>query len=156
MSKFCGEINIGVDIDGTLTNERLGEDVMTLTSKQIEKRYMECTLKKGTDVLFQKGINLFAITGRREMHKEITKEWFNMVGIHYKELVMVPNDFYPNNLFDMNKYIGFKINSHLQRSIRYGLDDSIYVIDALKKNGIIACKVDGDFRNAFENLFIQD
>ena len=150
-----GEINIGVDVDGTLTNERLGEEVMTLTPRQIEKRYMECTLKKGADILFQKGINSFAITGRRETYKEVTKDWFKMVGIPYKELVMVPNNFYPNDFFDLKKYIDFKINSHLQRNIKYGLDDSIYVINALKRNGIIACKVDEDFRNAFENLFVR-
>lgn len=150
---FDGEINIGVDVDGTLTEERLGEEIMFLTPRQIEKRYMECTLKKGVEILLNKSLKgLFAITGRREMYKEVTIDWFDMYGIPYRELVTVPNNFYPNGIFDLKKYIHFKIDAHKQRGIKYAFDDSIYVVDALNQNEINAFKVDGDFREAFEKM----
>lgn len=146
-----GEISIGVDVDGTLTNERLGEEIMVLTPEQIKKRYAKCTLKKGAEILFEGDYNVFAITGRREIYRDITIDWFNLYGIPYEELVMVPDNFYVGG-YSVEKYVGYKVDSHIQRDIRYALDDNIYVIDALQRNGIYAHKVDGDFREAFDKI----
>jgi len=146
-----GEISIGIDVDGTLTNERLGEEIMVLTPDQIKKRYAKCTLKKGAEILFDREFNIWVITGRREEYRESTTDWLDMYGIPYKELVMVSNNFYAGG-YSVEKYVGFKVDSHIQRNIRYALDDNIYVIDALNKNGIFAHRVDGDFREAFENV----
>lgn len=147
-----GEINIGVDVDGTLTNERLGEEVMTLTPEQIKKRYAKCTLKKGADILFDHDANIFAITGRREFYRDITVDWFNEIGVIYRELVMVPNNFYDGAGYTISKYVNFKVREHLQRNIKYAFDDNMYVVDALNQNGINTFKVDGDFGDAFRKM----
>lgn len=148
------DIGIGIDVDGTLTNERLGEDIMTLIPEQVKKRFARCTLKKGADILFDTGFNIWIITGRREKYREVTTDWLDTHGILYKELVMIPDDFYSGG-YCISRYVSFKVDSHLKRNIRYALDDNIHVIEALNENGISACCVDDDFRKAFENVFRQ-
>lgn len=47
-------INIGIDVDGTLTNEVIGREMMSLNPSIIERAMLDCSPKNGIDILFEK------------------------------------------------------------------------------------------------------
>jgi len=146
------EINLGIDVDGTLTREIIGKEVLRLSQKEVEKAMLNCTPKDGIDVLFQNNFKIYIITGRQEKFREATTDWLNMYGIPYREINMFPDDFYVLNGYSVPKYVGLKVYMHIKKNIHAALDDNIEVINALSMFGINSYKVDDNFRCAFEKI----
>jgi hypothetical protein len=44
-------INIGIDVDGTLTKEVIGRDILELSYHEAEKAMLNCTPQNGIDIL---------------------------------------------------------------------------------------------------------
>ncbi len=150
-------INVGIDVDGTLTKEVVGREILELSYSEVEKVMLDCTPQNGIDILFDDTLlgndcNIYIITGRQEVYRCATAEWLNTYGIPYDELVMFPNNFYRINGYDIPKYVDLKVDLHIQRNIHCSLDDNDSVINALNDRGIRACKVDDDFKDAFEKV----
>ena len=146
------DISIGLDVDGTLTEGKIDRDMFSLDPRKIEKRILALPPKKGLDILIDSGLNHHIITGRQERYRDVSIDWFDMYGIPYKDLTMFPNDFYEKNGFDVPKYAGLKLDIHIRKNIHMSLDDNEHVVDILNKYGILACKVDNNFRDAFEKV----
>jgi len=151
-------INVSIDVDGTLTKEVIGQDILELSTLEVEKEILSCTPKDGVDVLFddmlsRNDCNTFIITGRQEKYRRATSEWLNMYGIPYDELIMFPNNFYEINGYTSKKYIDLKVDAHIRKNIHFSLDDHEQMISELNKNGIIACRVANNFRDAFNEIF---
>lgn len=149
------DINLGVDVDGTLTKEVLGNEILFLSQTEIEKAMLDCTPKDGIDVLFHTdfSVRIYIITGRQEKFRNVTIDWLDMYGIPYKEIYMPPDGFYMLNRYSVPTYTEWKLDIHIQKNIHLSLDDSEQVVNALNEHGIPACKVDGNFRDAFEKVF---
>lgn len=148
-------INIGIDVDGTLTNEVIGREMMSLNPSIIERAMLDCSPKNGIDILFEKfenNYNYYIITGRQDTFRDVTTEWLDMYGIPYKELIMFPNDFYNINGYSIPKYVNLKIDIHIKKDIWIALDDNEHVIKGFNNSGISACQVTDNFRNAFEKV----
>lgn len=150
------DINIGIDVDGTLTREEIGRDMFKLSFPDVEKAMLNYTPKNGIDVLFDdkllRNCNIYIITGRQEKYRCATAEWLNMYGVPYDELVMFPDSFYNINDYNIPKYVNLKVDLHLQRDIGIALDDTVEVIEGLNSSGISACQVTDDFKDAFEKV----
>ncbi len=151
-------VNISIDVDGTVTEEVIGQDILELDVPQVEEAMLNCTPKDGIDVLFddtlrRSGYNTFIITGRQEKYRRVTSEWLDMQGILYDELVMFPNDFYEINGYVSPKYIELKVHNHIRKNIHFSLDDYQPMVDALNNCGIRSCRVADNFKDAFENVF---
>ena len=155
MDTSIDNINLGIDVDGTLTKEVIGDEILYLSQTEIEKVMLDCTPKDGIDVLFQNDFNvhIYIITGRQEKFRNVTIDWLNMYGIPYKEINMSPDSFYILNRFSVPTYVEWKLDMHIRKNIHLSLDDSEQVINVLNEHGIPACKVDDSFRDAFEKVF---
>lgn len=153
---ICNNYNIGIDVDGTLTREIVGKDILELGHSKAEKAMLNCSPKKGIDVLFDgrlsENYNIYVVTGRQEAFRYATVEWLNMYGIPYGELVMFPDGFYATNGYSIPKYVDLKLDIHIKKDIRLALDDKDEVIKVFNDSGIYACKVEDDFREAFERV----
>lgn len=147
-------VNIGIDVDGTLTNEIVGREMLSLHPSIIKKAMLDCSPKKGIDILFEKfeSYNYYIITGRQYAFRDATTEWLDMYGIPYKELIMFPNDFYNINGYSIPKYVKLKIDIHIKKDVWIALDDNEQVIKGFNDSGISACKVTDNFRSAFEKV----
>lgn len=150
-------INVGIDVDGTLTKEVVGREILELGSSEVEKAMLGCTPQNGIDILFDGTLlgddyNIYIITGRQEEYRYVTAEWLNMYGVPYDELIMFPNGFYKLNGYSIPKYIDMKIDIHIQKNIHCSLDDNGRVINALNNHGIYACQVTDNFKDAFEKV----
>lgn len=152
MEKMKDYINIGVDIDGTLTKEKIDKDMFFLSHKEVEKRMSNLSPKDGIDILLDTVHNIYIVTGRQERFRDVTTDWLNTYGIPYKELNMFPNDFYMKNGYDIPKYVGLKLDIHIRKNLHISLDDNEQVVNMLNKFGIPTCKVDNNFRDAFERV----
>lgn len=147
-------INIGIDVDGTLTNEVIGQEMTSLAPSIIKRAMLDCSPKKGIEILFEKfenNYNYYIITGRQEAFRDVTSEWLDMYGIPYKELIMFPNEFYIDG-HSLPKYVKLKIDIHIKKYIWIALDDNEQVIKGFNNSGISACQVTDNFRNAFEKV----
>ena len=150
-------INVAIDVDGTLTKEVVGRDILELSFPEVEKAMISCSPKNGIDILLDSTLlgdndNIYIITGRQEAYRCVTAEWLNMYGVPYDELIMFPNGFYKLNGYSIPKYIDLKIDIHIQKNIHCSLDDNDRVINALKNHGIYACQVTDNFKDAFEKV----
>jgi hypothetical protein len=149
-------INIGIDVDGTLTKEDIGRDMFRLSCPDVEKAMLSYAPNNGIDILFDgkllRNYNIYIITGRQERYRCATAEWLNMYGVPYDELVMFPDNFYNINEYNVPKYVNLKVDLHLKRDIGIALDDNNEVIDGLNSSGISACRVTDNFREAFEKV----
>ena len=150
-------INIGIDVDGTLTKEVVGREILELGFSDVEKAMLNCTPKKGIDILFDDTLlgdncNIYIITGRQEAYRCATAEWLNMYGISYDRLIMFPNNFYKLNGYSVPKYVSLKVDIHIKKDVHAAVDDNEHVINALNNSGVSACKVDDNFRDAFEKV----
>ena len=146
------DISIGIDVDGTLTEDKVDRDMFTLSSREVETRMSNLSPKKGIDVLLDSDLDIHIITGRQEKFRYVTVDWLNMYGIPYKDLTMFPDDFYEKNGYDVPRYAGLKLDIHVRKNIHMSLDDNEHVVDMLNKFGISSCKVDNNFREAFERV----
>ena len=109
--------NIGIDVDGTLTREIVGRNILGLGYSEAAKAMLSCSPKNGIDILLdntlQGNYNIYIITGRQEAYRCATVEWLNMYGIPYEELVMFPNGFYATNGYSIPKYVDLKLEIHI-------------------------------------------
>ncbi len=144
--------SIGVDVDGTLTENKVDIDLFTLSHKELEKKMAGLCPKKGIDALLDTDLDIYVITGRQERFRDVTDDWLHDYGVSYKELVLFPNDFYVKNGYNIPKYAGLKLDIHMRKNISMSLDDNEHVVDVLNKFGILTCKVDDNFRDAFEKV----
>lgn len=145
--------NLGVDVDGTLTKETIGKEIMHLKPKEINKILLNCTPKDGIDILFESDCFKFIITGRQEMYKETTTDWLDMYGVHYEDISMFPNDFYIINGYSISKYVNLKLNMHIEKNIHLAFDDNIDVVNCLNSSGIETHRVAGNFKDAYDKAF---
>ena len=156
MSNVNTNINIGIDVDGTLTREIVGRAILELGHSEAEKAILNCSPKKGIDILFDDRLsekyNIYVITGRQEEFRSATAEWLDTYGIPYDKLIMFPDGFYTANGFSILKYVDLKLDIHIKKDIRLALDDKEEVIKVFNDSGICACKVEEDFREAFERV----
>ena len=152
IEKMKGAINIGVDIDGTLTKEKIDKEMFSLSPKEVEKRMINLTPKNGIDVLLDTTHKIYIVTGRQERYREVTTDWLDTYGIPYIDLTMFPNDFYIRNGYDIPKYVGLKLDIHIRKNLHISLDDNEQVVNMFNKFGIPTCKVDNNFRHAFERV----
>ncbi len=156
MTDINNEINIGIDVDGTLTKEVIGKDILELSRPEVERAMLNCTPQNGIDVLLDDTLgnncNKCIITGRVEMYRNVTTEWFDMYGIPYKDLTMFPNNFYDKSGYSVPKYVEYKLYLHIQKKIHASLDDNIKVVETLNKSGIPCYLVENDFKDAFEKI----
>lgn len=146
------DISIGVDVDGTLTEEKVDTDLFSLSYKELEKKMSGLSPKKGIDVLLDSDLDIYVITGRQERFRDVTEDWLDIYGIPYKDLTLFPNNFYMTHGYDIPKYAGLKLDIHVRKNIRMSLDDNEQVVDVLNKFGILTCKVENNFRDAFEKV----
>lgn len=147
-----GDISIGVDVDGTLTEGKIDIDLFSLSYKELEKKMSGLAPKEGIDVLLDSDIDIHVITGRQERFRHVTEDWLDDYGIPYKDLTLFPNNFYMIHGYDIPKYAGLKLKIHVRKNIRMSLDDNEHVVNMLNKFGILTCKVDNNFRDAFEKV----
>lgn len=153
MREVEDDISIGIDVDGTLTeNKGIDREMFSLSPREVEKRMYNLSPKRGIDVLFDSDLNNHIITGRQERFRRVTIDWLDMYGIPYKDLTLFPNNFYEKNGYDIPVYAGLKLDIHIRKNIHISLDDNEIVVDMLNKFGIVTCKVDDNFRNAFERV----
>lgn len=150
-------INVGIDVDGTLTKEVIGRELLELGFSEVEKAMLSCTPQNGIDILFDDTLlgnncNIYIITGRQEAYRCATAEWLNTYGIPYDELVMFPNNFYNINGYDIPKYVNLKVDLHVERDISIALDDNEKVIEGLNSSGVSACQVTDNFKDALEKV----
>lgn len=141
--------NLGVDVDGTLTKEVIGKEIMTLDPKKIEKMMINCSPKKGIDTLFDSDCKIFIITGRQEKYRQVTTDWLDMYGIPYEDISMFPNNFYTINEYSMPKYVNLKLDMHIEKDIHLAFDDTIEVVNHLNEHGIKTFVVTDNFKDAF-------
>ena len=140
----------GVDMDNTLTDSPpLIFEVDNLEALVESVRFVP--VKKGVDVISTLDLDITIITGRGESFRKVTIEWLVNNNIEFRELVMIGD--YKDNKFNMGLYLEHKLNAYLSRGIHFALDDDDYVVNMLNCFGVRACKVDGDFRDAFNKLF---
>lgn len=141
--------NIGIDIDNTLTNESpfssTSEDIIVSLIKK-------STLKKGIEVIKNKDFNIFIITGRTEKYRKITIEWLYKNDISFNQLIMPPDTYYPDNIFNFNLYLKFKLQSCIDNKIHLMLDDNEEVVNLLNLYNFSAQKVNGNLTEAFNKL----
>lgn len=149
MRENLGNINIGVDMDGTLTREVIGKDIMTLGPKKIEKVLINCSPKDGIDILLETNHNIFIITGRQERYRQVTTDWLDMYGIPYEDISMFPNNFYMINGYSIPKYVGLKLDMHVEKDIHLAFDDNIDVVNRFNEFGIKTSIVTDNFKDAF-------
>lgn len=152
------KINVSIDVDGTLTKEVIGQDILELSALEVERAMLNCTPKDGIDILFddilsKNDCNTFIITGRQEKYRRATSKWLNTYGIPYDELIMFPNDFYTINGYTSPKYIDLKVDAHIRKNIHFSLDDHERMVSELNRHGIVACRVTNNFRDAFNEIF---
>ncbi len=149
------DINIGIDVDGTLTREIIGRNILEeLSQSEVERAMLNCTPQNGIDILLENNYKHYIITGREEKYRYATMDWLKMYGIPYRELIMFPKGFYTSNGYGMSKYIDLKVDIHKQKYIQIALDDKEEVIEALNNSGIFACQVKNNFKEAFEKVLI--
>ncbi len=97
MADINNEINIGIDVDGILTKEVIGRDILELSHSEVEKAMLNRTPQKGIDILLDDTLgnncNKCIITGRIERYRNVTTklttEWFDMYGIPYRDLTFL-------------------------------------------------------------------
>lgn len=145
--------NLGVDVDGTLTREVIGKEIMSLKPKEVSKILLDCTPKDGIDALLESDGNNFIITGRQEMYRETTADWLDMYGVYYEDLSMFPNDFYIINGYSISKYVNLKLNMHVEKDIHLAFDDNIDVVNCFNASGIEAHIVTDSFKDAYDRAF---
>ncbi len=145
-------INIGVDIDGTLTDEKIDLDMLYLSPRDVERKMLSLGPKDGIDVLFDTDHNIYPVTGRQERYRGVTEDWLDTYGIPYIDLTMFPDNFYVKNGYDVPRYVCLKLDIHIRKNLQMSLDDNEDVVIAFNKAGIPTCKVDNNFRDAFEKV----
>ncbi len=146
------DINIGVDIDGTLTKEKIDRYTLSLSLREVEKIMSNLGPKDGIDILLDTDHNIYPVTGRQEKYRDVTTDWLDAYGIPYIDITMFPDDFYEKNGYDESKYAGFKLDIHIRKNLHIALDDNEHVVNMFNKFGIPTCKVDNNFRDAFEKV----
>ena len=131
------------DLDGTLTNQNIGDYMKTnpvRDKERIKKIALGFTPKKGIDILSKMKLSPVIITGRAEFMRGVTEQWLRMYNIPFRELVMMPD-----GVFDWNKYINYKIIEHKKRPVKFALEDKQSVATILKGVGIPTFLVTDDF-----------
>lgn len=146
------DISIGIDVDGTLTEDKIDVDMFHISPMELEKKMSSLCPKKGIDVLLDSDLDIHIITGRQERFRDVTEDWLDGYGIPYKDLTLFPNNFYITHGYNIPKYAGLKLDIHVRKNIRMSLDDNEHVVDMFNKFGILTCKVDNNFRDAFEKV----
>lgn len=145
------DINIGVDVDGTLTEDKIDLEMLFLSPGDIEKRMLNLGPKNGIDVLLDTDYDIYIVTGRQEKFRDVTADWLDTYGIPYKDLTMFPDGFYVEG-YDVPKYVDLKLDIHIRKNLNLSLDDNEHVVDTFNKFGILTCKVGNNFRDAFEKV----
>ena len=56
------------------------------------------------------------------------------------------------NGYDIPKYVGLKLDIHIRKNLSLSLDDNEQVVNMFNKFGIPTCKVEDNFRHAFERV----
>jgi len=143
--------NFGCDIDGTVTDGTFLIDGLSVDESR--RLIRNAPLKKGVEVLSTMKKTTF-ITCRDKRFMEDSIWYFNKHKIPFHKIIMI--DGYEGNKFDAQKYLDFKVNAYLSNDIGFALDDDINVVNALIRHGVKAKQVDGDFREAFDSLFMDD
>jgi uncharacterized HAD superfamily protein len=152
MERKKDDISIGIDVDGTLTEDKIDIEMFNLGPKELEKKMSNLSPKEGIDVLLDSDLDIYIITGRQERFRYVTEDWLDTYGIPYRDLTLFPNDFYRKHGYDIPKYAGLKLDIHVRKNLHMSLDDNEQVVDVFNKFGILTCKVDNDFREAFEKV----
>jgi hypothetical protein len=146
------DIGIGIDVDGTLTEDKIGLDMFNESVSRLEKKMSGLCPKEGIDVLLDSDLDIHIITGRQERFRAVTADWLYDYGIPYKDLTLFPNNFYKIHGYNIPKYAGLKLDMHIRKNLRIALDDNEHIVDMFNKYGILTCKVDNNFRDAFEKV----
>lgn len=141
--------NLGIDVDGTLTKEIIGKEMLSLPSTKVEKAMLNCSPKNGIDILFENDCDVFIITGRQEKFRKVTTDWLCMYGIPYKDISMFPNDYYIINGYSIPKYVQLKLDMHIERDIHLAFDDNIDVVNYFNAFGMNTYIVTDNFKDAF-------
>lgn len=143
----------GIDLDGTLTDS-LPFDYNKYYNRldELIESAKFIPVKNGVEVISEMELDITIITGRGNSFRKVTNDWLIRNGICFRELVMIED--YENNKFNNEVYLDFKLKAYLSRKINFCLDDDEEVVNMLNNYGIKAVKVDGDFREAFNKLFI--
>ncbi len=151
IGKMADSINVGVDVDGTLTKGKIDRSIFGLALRDAEKGIMDFGPKDGIDILLDTCHNIYIITGRQERFLDVTKDWLDMYGIPYRDITMFPDNFYFDG-YDVSKYANLKLDIHIRKNIHVSLDDNEHVVCVLNRAGIMTCKVNDNFRDAFEKV----
>lgn len=154
-----GNNEIILDLDGTLSNESIGDviDNNNLGPEEYDRmipHILKFTPKRGVTLLKEAGINPIIITGRQEGLREATEAWLKKYDILYKKLVMVPNGYY-GGVFDWNKYVEYKIKAHKKFNVEFSIDDHESLVTILREYGVPAFHVRDNFAKAFVNAWLE-
>jgi hypothetical protein len=146
-------VEIIIDMDGTLSNETIGDiidsrDLAADDYEPVREALAQFTPRKGVDIINSYGVKPIIITGRQESLRAATEVWLHSYKIPFKKLIMIPDGYYGNK-FDWNKYVDYKVKAHQQYDVRFSIDDSEGVVTVLKKHGIPAFLVGDDFEETF-------
>ena len=152
MERMKNDISIGIDVDGCLTEDKVDVDLFSLSYEKLEKKMSNFGPKKGIDVLLDSGLDIHIVTGRQERFRCVTEDWLYDYGVPYEDITLFPNNFYMIHGYDIPKYAGLKLDIHVRKNLGMSLDDNEHVVNILNKFGILACKVDDNFRDAFEKV----
>jgi hypothetical protein len=146
------DISIGIDVDGTLTEDKIDVDMFNMSADELEKKMSGLGPKEGIDVLLDSSLDIHIITGRQERFRAVTEDWLYDYGIPHKDLTLFPNNFYRIHGYNIPKYAGLKLDIHMRKNLRIALDDNEHIVDMFNRYGILTCKVDNNFRDAFEKV----
>lgn len=141
--------NFGIDIDKTLTT---GNPFSISESEDvIKKTILNSTPKPGLEVIKNKDLHIYLITGRQEKYRKVTIQWLHNHEIPFVDLIMAKNNLY-KGFFNEETYLKFKLDAYLKYHIHFALDDDIKVIDLLNTYNIKAVQVNGNLKESFDKL----
>lgn len=143
-----GNLRIGVDVDGTLTYEKLPTEGSLEQTREFIRNVKP---RKGIEILQILCVNPLVITGRGTYFDYDTSYWLDKVNVKYTKLFTVDR----TKSLSFQQYIDYKVNVYVQNNVEYCIEDDIRVINALEKEGIICSLVKGNesFETAFFRLF---
>ncbi len=144
--------NYGIDIDGTLTNERPFS--LSDSEEKLKNLILRSTPKKNLDIIKNRDLRIYLITGRQEKYREVTIRWLQEHEISFDSLTMIPNGSY-NGFFNEKIYLDFKLNAYIKHHIHFALDDDPKVVSLLNTYNIKSIQVNGDLNEAFNKLFTE-
>ncbi len=148
-------VNLGIDLDNTLTNENY---LIGVEPHQVDdmhnvlcERLLSYTFKRGIDILKDLPHNIIIVTGRMERFRDVTIDWLDANDITFKSLIMCPDDYY-SDTWDVENYHKYKINAYQNNNIYYVLDDDKKLVEILNSLGIKSECVTDNFKESFLKL----